>query len=57
MSDNYLEITYQHVINQTILKESYKIVERRVKLNGKTLFHCKILIVFADNFELIKYWK
>ena len=31
------------------------IVERRVKLSGKTPFHRKIFIAFADNIGLINY--
>ena len=33
--------------------EAYNIVERRVKLNNRVLFHRKIFIVFVDNIGLI----
>ena len=42
---------------QRSLIEAYNIAERRIKLNNKTTFHCKILIVFADNVRLINIWK
>ena len=32
-----------------------KYPERRVKLNNRASFHCKIFIVFADNIGLINY--
>ena len=38
-----------HFISQCMQNaEFFNIVERRVKLNNRTSFHCKIPIVFAD---------
>ena len=35
-----------------IFNEGYDIVERRIKLSNKTLFHHKFLTAFADNIGL-----
>ena len=33
----------------------FNIVERKVKLNNKTPFHCQSLTIFANNIGLINY--
>ena len=38
------------------LIEVYNTLERRVKLNKRTLFHRKVPIIFADDIGLINYW-
>ena len=37
------------------LIEVYNILERRVKLNKRTLFHRKVPIIFADDIGLINF--
>ena len=59
VKNNFLTILEDLIEVYSVIVYRSKVLytlERRVKLNKRTLFHRKVPIIFADDIGLINYW-